>query len=160
MAIKSITQRWMLNTLGIILLLLIILNIGCGYAVKNYFYSSARQALTASADSNTKLIQLYSQDPAKNISNSIRNLVENYSEKNLIELMAVNFNGVITYTSSGFPSQEADNPPDYLQALNSADEKGYYVGKLETGEKVMAVTCLNRTLLSASVTLSLIKAST
>ena len=139
---KSITQRWMVNTLGLILLLLIVLNIGFAYSIKNYYYSGVRQAVISSVDSNFKLIQLYSNDPTKNISSEIRNLVESYSEKDIIELMSIDFNGNITYTSSGFPYMGESNPPDYVQALNSADGKGYYVGKLETGEKYMAVTSL------------------
>ena len=139
---KSITQRWMVNTLGLILLLLIVLNIGFAYSIKNYYYSGVRQAVISSVDSNFKLIQLYSNDPTKNISSEIRNLVESYSEKDTIELMSIDFNGNITYTSSGFPYMGESNPPDYVQALNSADGKGYHVGKLETGEKYMAVTSL------------------
>lgn len=143
MAVKSITQRWLLNTLGVILLVLVVVNIAAAYSIKNYFYSGVQQAMTSSADSNLKLIQMYSNDTTKNISNEIRGLVEGYSEKDRIELMALDFDGDVIYTSGGFSNIEGqDNPTDYIQALSSADGRGYATGKLETGEKYMSITTL------------------
>ena len=67
MAIKSITQRWALNTLMVILLVLVLANIGFVYNIHNYFYSGAKQMLTSSATSDYNLILLYSSDTTKNI---------------------------------------------------------------------------------------------
>lgn len=141
-AVKSITWRWILNTLGIILLILILINIGFAMSIYNYFYSSAKQMLVSTATSNYNQIQLYSTDSTKNINSEIRNMIENYEDRDQIEMMAIDFNGNISYTSSGFSVEGQNRPPDYVQALNSSDGSGYYVGRLATGEKIMAYTQL------------------
>lgn len=139
---RSITRRWMINTLGVILLLLILVNIVFATVIRNYFYSNAESMITSGANTNKHLIMLYSEDSSKNITAEIRNLVENYTDKDKIELVAINFNGDVVHTSSGFPVKETDEIPDYVEALNSADGNAYHVGKLDTGEKYMSYTVL------------------
>lgn len=58
-----------------------------------------------------------------------------------MELMTINHNGEVTLTSSGFSYNER-NLPDYNMALSSAAGEGYFVGYIESGEKIMAVTRL------------------
>lgn len=144
MKIKSITSRWVINTLGIIILILTVINVGFALSIQNYFYNTAEQLLVSAATSNFHLIQLYSSDMTKNINNEIRSVVENFSSKDKIEVMALNFSGEVTYTSSGFDAggSNLNNPPDYDQALTSPDSVGSYIGYLDNGEHVMAYTQL------------------
>lgn len=139
---RSITFRWLLNTLGIITLILVAVNILFGVSIKKYFYNAAEQMLVLSANSNYHVIQLTSEDMTKNMNQELRSMVENYSDKDKIELMSLDFAGHVNYTSSGFAAYGLDNPPDYQQALSSSDGTGYYVGKLPDGEKIMAYTQL------------------
>lgn len=139
---RSITFRWLLNTLGVIALILIIVNVLFDVSIKNYLYHIVEQNLVLSANSNYQLIELTSEDMTKNINQELRGIVENYNDKDQIELMSIDFSGHINYTSSGFQADGLDNPPDYQQALSSADGTGYYVGYLPDGEKIMAYTCL------------------
>lgn len=141
MAIKSITQRWALNTLMVILLVLVLVNIGFVYNIHNYFYSGAKQMLTSSATSDYNLILLYSSDTTKNITKEIQGMVENFPNKDKMELMSIDYTGKVYSTSSGFKLSDQDVPEDYLQALSNAGT-GYSVSKLPSGEKIMAVTRL------------------
>lgn len=141
MAVKSITRRWAVNTLAVILLVLVLMNIGFVYSIHNYFYSGAKQMLTASATSDYNLILLYSGDSTKNIANEIQGMVESFPQKDKMELMSIDYNGRVYSTSSGFKLSDQDNPVDYKLALENAGT-GYSVGKLPNGEKIMAVTKL------------------
>ena len=43
MAKKSITKRWLINNLGVVLMILLIIEMVFIYVVQNYYYSSAKQ---------------------------------------------------------------------------------------------------------------------
>ena len=65
-------------------------------------------------------------------------MLETFNEKDKIELMAVNANGRVVLTSSGF-SPDADTVmPDYEEAMETGE--GSYTGRLEGGEKILAVS--------------------
>lgn len=140
--IRSVTSRWVLTILGVILLILIVANIVFAINIKNYFYNEAEQSLISNATSDFQSIQLYQADMSKNINNEIRSMVQNAGNKSQIEVMSLNFSGQVTYTSSGFEAQGQNNPTDYQLALSSPNSTGKYVGYLADGEHVMAYTQL------------------
>lgn len=137
---RGITFRWLINTLGIITLILVIVNILFDVSIKRYLYNSVKQTLILSASSNYHIIQLASEDMTKNMNQELRSMVEGYGDKEEIELMSLDFSGNVNYTSSGFEADGLENPPDYTQALSSPDGVGFYIGKLPDGEKIMAYT--------------------
>ncbi len=138
MAKKSITKRWIINNMGVVFLALIVISLAFIYSVQNYYYSSVRQYLISKINAVTSVLRIYSQDNAANFSAEIRNTLETFNEKDKIELMAINSKGRIVLTSSGFSPDESILMPDYDEAAESG--KGYYVGRLPSGEKIMAVS--------------------
>lgn len=142
MAKRNITQRWLINSLGVILLILIVIEIGFTVAIKNYYYSSAKQFMTSRMNIISSVLVKYSQDSSTNFSAEIRNIVQSFDEKERIELMAINTRGKIMLTSSGFQSPSNINMTDYLQAQQLSTGSGYSVFHLESGEKVMAITIM------------------
>jgi len=142
MAKRSITQRWLINSLGVILLILIIIEIGSTIAIQNYYYSSAKQYLTSRANIITSTLLRVSQDNTSNYSAEIRNIVESFDEKEQIELMAINNQGVITITSSGFSPNSKIDMSDYSLAVESPTGTGFFVSQLQNGEKVMSICVL------------------
>lgn len=135
---RSVTRRWLINTFGIIVIVLVLINVVFSLSISSYFYNSARQMLIASANSNFNLIQSYSSDSTKNITTEIQNLVRNYADKDKIELMAINYKGEVADTSSGFLVEDGQEMPDYQQTLNSSDGAGFAILKLPNGEEIMA----------------------
>lgn len=138
MAKKSITKRWIFNNVGVIILALLVIEMAIIYAIQNYFYSSAKQYLVSKINAVTSVLSIHSQDSAANFSAEIRNTLETFNEKDKIELMAINSKGRVVLTSSGF-SPDADTlMPDYEEAMISGE--GSYIGKLASGEKILAVS--------------------
>ncbi len=142
MAKRSITQRWLINSLGVILIILIVIEIGFTVAIQNYYYSSAKQHLTSRLNIITSMLLKVSQDNSSNFSAEVRSIVENFDEKDKIELMAVNTDGVITITSSGFPPPKGMDMTDYQQARELSSGTGYHISELGSGEKVMSISVL------------------
>lgn len=78
---KSITKRWLLNNMGIILMIMMVLEMILIYVVQNYYYNSAKQYLTSKLNAVTSVLSLYADDGTVNFSSEVRNMVENFSEK-------------------------------------------------------------------------------
>ncbi|MDE6102229.1 MAG: HAMP domain-containing histidine kinase, partial [Ruminococcus sp.] len=138
MAKKSITRRWILNNLGVVILVMIVFDLIFIYAIQSYFYSSAKQYLVSKINAVTSVLSIHSQDSAANFSAEMRNMLETFNEKDKIELMAINSKGRVVLTSSGFSPDENTLMPDYEQAMDSGE--GSYIGKLPGGEKILAVS--------------------
>ncbi|MBP5361713.1 MAG: HAMP domain-containing protein [Ruminococcus sp.] len=138
MAKKSITKRWIFNNLGVIVLALLVIEMVVIYAIQSYFYNSAKQYLVSKLNAVTSVLSIHSQDSSANFSAEMRNMLETFNEKDKIELMAVNANGRVVLTSSGF-SPDADTVmPDYEEAMETGE--GSYTGRLAGGEKILAVS--------------------
>ncbi|MBO5343136.1 MAG: HAMP domain-containing histidine kinase [Ruminococcus sp.] len=139
MARKSITKRWIVNNLGVIVLALIVIELVVIYAIQSYYYSSAKQYLISKINAVTSVLSIHSQDSSANFSAEVRNMLETFNEKDKIELMAINSKGRVVLTSSGFSPDEDYVMPDYEEAMEFGE--GSYIGRLSSeGEKVLAVS--------------------
>ncbi|MBE6849357.1 MAG: HAMP domain-containing histidine kinase [Ruminococcus sp.] len=133
----SVTQRWITNNLGVVILIVLVIELAFVYAIQTFYYSSARQSLTSELTSVVNILSRYAQDSDTNLSSEMRNTLESFSAKEKMELMAVNAKGRVVLTSSGFsPTNLA--MPDYDNVMNGGD--GYWVGTADNGEKIMALS--------------------
>ena len=134
---SSITRRWVINNLGIIALVLTVLDFAFIYIMQNYYYSASQQYLNTKISSVTSVLSRYAQDADINFSSEMRSTIENFSDKDKMELMAINSRGRVALTSSGFTPAEGAAMPDYEAVMDGGD--GYWVGK-QGGETIMAVS--------------------
>ena len=75
MAKKSITKRWIVNNLGVVVLALLVIDMAIVYAIQNYFYSSAKQYLISKINAVTSVLSIQSQDSSANFSAEMRNML-------------------------------------------------------------------------------------
>lgn len=142
MAIKSITQRWALNTLSVVFVAIVIICALLSYFMRNFYYSGARQAITARANSVSGILIRLLDDDTVNFNAELRSMIENSEEKNKMEITAIDHNGDVALSSSGFSYAKQDEMPDYYDAMVSPDGMGQYVGRNSAGENIMAVTLM------------------
>lgn len=137
----TITRRWLVNNLGVISVLLFAMVILGTIFVRSYYYSTARQYLTSRMNMISGILQRSYNDPAVSFSAEVRSVVENWTEKDRLELMVLGEDGKVGLTSSGFaPTEILSGMSDYSSAVQNSTN-GYYTGKTAGGENVMAV-CL------------------
>ncbi len=132
----SITRRWVLNSLGLISLVLLVLDLAFIYVIQNYYYSASQQYLTTKISSVTGVLSRYAQDTDTSFASEMRNTIENFSDKDKMELMAINSRGRVVLTSSGFTPGDVPMP-DYESVMNGGD--GVWIGKAGD-ETIMAIT--------------------
>lgn len=135
---KSITTHWLINSLGVIIALLLVIEVLLIVAIRSYYYSSVRQYLNSKMNVLTGSIT-NDKDTAVNYNSEIRSLVAGYQDKDKIELMAITQSGEVDITSSGFKPTERSFD-DYEAAKKSSNGSGYEVYKTNTGEKVLALS--------------------
>lgn len=137
---NSIVYRWVFNNLAVLILVLFVIATIMIYAIQNYYYNASREYLSNKVQTMTGVLNRYSTDTSRNFSAEVRNMVETFTDKDKIELMAINSKGKVVLTSSGFSPDDSISMNDYDEAIASGST-GYWFGRSENNEKIMAVSC-------------------
>lgn len=135
---KSIANRWFINSFSVVAILLVVLDIAFFFIIRAFYYNAARQYIETEANIVAGVLERFYDDTSTNYSEEIRTAVEEFEKKNYAELMAINTQGKVFLSSSGFTPAESYDMPDYDEARSDPSGTGYYVGYLESMEKYMA----------------------
>lgn len=144
---ESITKRWIINTLGVFLLIIIILVVALSFAIQSFFYSGIQQTIAGRSNELVNFLGFgnYLSSDSESFSQNARSYVESFPDKELMELLVINSEGEVTITSTGFFPDENEPMPDYEEALKNENNFAVWNGKLNSGESVMAVTRVIKT---------------
>ncbi len=134
---KSLRARWLVNNLSVMALILVCVDLVCIYGVQTFYYTTTQQKLQTELTSVVNLLTRYAEDSDTNVSSEIRSTLEGFSAKDKMELMAISTMGKIVLTSSGFSPSDDSDMPDYTSLLQGGT--GYWTGKSENGENIMAL---------------------
>lgn len=140
---KSIAARWFVNSFSIIAAIMLIAIIATYLTAKSYYYNAVSQYLGAEANLISEVLARYYEDSPAKYANEIRDIVEYFDKKSVMELMAIDKNGNPKISSSGFSPEIETVMPDYLEAMKNDTGKGEYIGRTDrssVSEKYMAVT--------------------
>ena len=135
---NNITRRWFVNNIGLISIVLLAILLAVSVLIRSFYYNSARQHLSSKMNMVSSILQNSYNDSATAFSGEVRSVVESWSDRGTTELMVLNGKGEVRLTSSGFVPTYTDEMSDFTQALRN--DSGYYVGKLSSGEKIMAMS--------------------
>lgn len=134
---RGITGRWLVNTFGVILAIVVFLVVVLSLFMKGYYYNGIHQTLNGRVDELSNIIGNYSKEY---FDVGARGYVENFSDKESMEMMIINWEGKIVITSTGFPPDNSVDMPDYKIAINKKSEGyGFWQG-IQNDEHIMAVT--------------------
>lgn len=139
---NSIVKRWAISVLLGIIVLIIIIGVAVGVVLKRQYYNSVEMTLNSRATSMVVSTFTTSGPVTDETFNQVaRNFVNNFSDKNLMEVWVIDKYGDVVVSSTGF-SVSGEQYPDYNFALISEDGKGKWIGDMQNGEKVMALSYL------------------
>ena len=137
---KSIVRRWIVNVMGMVLFILITLVLVLSIFVQGYVYNGIQSTLNASSLQLMNFFVDFNGKTSTEFISFARNYVENFPNKEIMELMVINSRGEVVTTSTGFEPDTNEMMPDYEYALQDEEGCGTWTGKLSSGEKVMAVS--------------------
>lgn len=140
----SIARRWITNSVGALLLVVVILVAALSFAVQGYVYNGFQSALNGRSDELTNVFSSYGRKSSEDFITAARGYVEGFPNKESMELMVISQSGQIVTTSIGFTPDQTQPMPDYTAALAASEDYGTWTGKLKSGEHVMAVTRIIR----------------
>lgn len=137
---NSIVKRWAVSVLTGIIVLIIAIGVLISFILKEQYYDSVEMTLNSRASamvlSNFNTASAISDEAFNKLA---RNFVHNFSDKNVMEVWVIDKNGNVVVSSTGF-SVKGEVFPDYNYAKTSDNGKGFWIGKMQSGEKVMAMT--------------------
>ena len=134
---KGVSRRWMVNTIGVVFFILLISITTLSLMVKSSTYNSIEQTLNGRAD---ELLNWLSSSSGQPFTGIVRDYIAAFQDKNQMEIMALDQNGQVFITSTGFEPDHNQEMPDYETALQNPKGEGQWIGTLNTGEKAMAIT--------------------
>lgn len=137
---NSITKRWIVNTLCVIVVVLLGIMLVALMLFKEQYYEAVRVTLNSRA---TSMVQSFF-DLSGGVSEEDFNLraneyVESFNDKTIMEVWVIDRNGKVVVSSSGF-SVADEKYPDYYEARTSDEGKASWIGRTRSGEHIMALT--------------------
>ncbi len=137
---NSIVKRWVFSVLSGIVILIVAIGIVLGFVFKTQYYNSVRMTLNSRATS--MVLSDLSSPVAVSDEMFIRiakNFVDGFSDKNVMEVWVIDESGNVVVSSTGF-SVKGEVYPDYNYAKADESGKAEWIGRMQSGEKVMAMT--------------------
>lgn len=138
--IEKVTRRWILRSFLIIVAVLAAVVTLLVVLTRNSYYTSAQQLVRARAGLLQNTLIPYAGDHDVDFSEQARTLVENFSDRNRMELLALDRNRRVVISSGGFMPQKLGSMPDLQLALKSDSRMGESEQRLNSGEHVYCVS--------------------
>lgn len=137
---SGITKRWIFNILSVIIFIIICVVLCLSYMIGTYYYNSVQQSISARFNELNNVFTDESADTTTDFLSTAQKYIEDFPEKEQMELQSVNSIGRVTLTSTGFLPDKREKMPDLDEALKSGTGEAITTGQLSTGEDIMAGT--------------------
>ena len=137
---NSISKRWFFHNLGVVILVMLLVEVILVYVVRTYYYSSAKQYLTSKLTSVTGVLSLFAEDDKHDFSTELKNIVDNFPDRNVMRLEVIDREGKVIKDSTGFAPPEEQDMPDYDTAMEAEEGIGCFMGKNALDERIIAVS--------------------
>ena len=137
---KSIVKRWAYTVLASTVLVIITIGILMGAFIKNQYYDAVSMTLNSRA--STMVMSYFNSLTTVSdemFNKMAKNFVDNFSDKNVMEVWVIDKNGNVVVSSTGF-SVKGESYPDYNYAKADENGRGEWIGRMKNNEKIMALT--------------------
>lgn len=138
---KGISKRWLINTFGVVLAIVVLLIVCLSVAVHSLCYSTVESELL---NQTQKLNSVFPNNTTENADTFLATAnayATDFTSKDEMEVQILDSTGKVITTSAGLGA-ETGTIPDFIQAQQSDAGFGRYVGRSQTGEKIMAITTI------------------
>ena len=137
--VKGLKRRWLLDIIGVVLLIVIIAEIALGIFVRNYYYNSVSVNLESRLNSCSDFMRESYNGTSAEFEFAAKEFINSFEDKNIVEVQFINSDGEAFISSKGY-IDTTDVYTDYNNAFHSGENIGEFIGKNGNGEKIMAKT--------------------
>ncbi len=138
--IRGLRQRWMISSIGPIILILIMVAVLAAVSVVSNYYNSARSTLMAKAKAGADYFNTYSTDSYSAYYRTATLYTATFEDSDKIELQFLNSSGRIVVSSRGLTAGSAPETPEIAHALDSGETAIFSGRDPVTNEPIIAVT--------------------
>ena len=139
--VKGLTRRWLINIIGVVLLVVILVEIILAVFVRNYYYTSVSNNLDSRVNSCSEFMREQSGSSQAEFENAAKEFINSYADRNVVEVQFINADGKVFISSKGYVNDD-DTAKDYFEAFRNDESFGEFVGKSAAGENIMSKTAL------------------
>lgn len=137
---QGLVRRWFFRSAVVTVAILLVICVVCTIFIRNYYYTTVYNKLksysTGVADNYFDFVE------DKDFTSAAREYVGEFSDKAAMEVWVIDKNGQVVISSSGLETVYPEMP-DYYEAVKDENNTMIFsdwTGKLQSGEKVMAIT--------------------
>ncbi len=141
-ASSGITKRWITDTLLGVVVTLFLFSVMFLMITQNYYISTVDVKLNSQySNSVASFFSYYIGSSRDNFETGARIYIENFSQKDVMEVWVIDADGNVVISSSGFKVEKQDIP-DFDDAMKSKSRSAIYSGQNENGEPIRSQTFL------------------
>ena len=142
MKTSGITRRWIMNTLSVIVLILVIVNIAASVFIKSYYYQMAENTIDSKVQRTAvqTFFRNYTDSSSDMFAEGAREFAESFGYNYLMDLIVLDSNGNVIVSSQGFSVDHSPEMNDFSTAVLAENGTGMWIGRNNNGEKIMAKT--------------------
>ena len=129
-----------MNNVLIIFVFVLIVIAAVSFAIGNYYYSGMSSALQTKAQTAADFFSNYMASTPTEYYNSAYRYIENFDDKNVMELQFVNTRGRVTLSSYGIVTGLAVTTPDVERAIETRQISAWIGRNPDTQERVLCVS--------------------
>ena len=137
--VEGITRRWLFNIIGVIAVMFVIAFVVSAFGIKTYYYNTAENIINSGASQSAVDYFRNNLDNGYSLEASAADYVNSYSYKNRTTLWVIDNDSNVIMSSSGFAVGK-QVMPDYDEAMQNTSGTAKYIGTIDSGEKIMAVS--------------------
>lgn len=136
--IRGIRRRWLLNSVGIVALIIILAVSAFTASLVNYYYTETADSLERKATSTANGFRLYTRS---DYSTAAQQTVNSYEDKSRLELQFLDTSGAVLYSGNDLTAGSTPNTPDIQAAVESKSAEAWQGKDPATGERILAASC-------------------
>ena len=136
--IRGIRQRWLLNSLGVVVLILVLAVGTLAVSLWAYYDSSMQNGLEARASSAATQFKRYTS--RSEYYTAAQTYIDGFEDKNKIEVQFLDSTGTVIHTAQGLVAGNQPETPDIHGALENRNLTPWQGHDPATGEHILAVS--------------------
>ncbi len=136
--IRGIRRRWLLNSVGIVALIIILAVSAFTASLVNYYYTETADSLERKASSTANGFRLYTRSDYRT---AAQQTVISYEDKSRLELQFLDAGGAVLFSGNDLTAGSTPNTPDIQNAVESKSAASWQGKDPATGERILAASC-------------------
>ena len=139
--IRGLRKRWLLNSVGPVIAILVTIAIFAAVGITSMYYSSARSTLEAKASAGADYFNTYSMTSYSDYYRSATLYAASFEDADRIELQFLNRYGRVEASTTGLQAGTVPGTPEIERAIRSGRMDSYNGEDPQTGEMILSVCC-------------------